>query len=78
MRFPPDPHPQSSAFSLARQLSLMQEIIKEATEKRDPVASRIRQLKLESNHIVMLLTDPYAHLGKLHIPSSSDLDWEQV
>jgi hypothetical protein len=58
----------------------MQEIIKEATEKGDPVASRIRQLKLESNHIVMLLTDPYAHLGKfqLHIPSSQDLDWKQA
>ena len=42
----------------------IKEIIKEATEKRDPVASRIKQLKFSVNHIVMLLTDPYAHLDQ--------------
>ena len=42
-----------------------QEIIKEATENGDPVASRIKQLKFEVNSIVLLLTDPYKHLGKL-------------
>ena len=42
----------------------IKEIIKEATEKGDPVASRIKQLKFDVNHIVMLLTDPYAHLDQ--------------
>ena len=42
----------------------IKEIIKEATEKKDPVASRIKQIKLEVNHINMLLTDPYAHLNQ--------------
>ena len=41
-----------------------QEIIKEATENGDPVASRIKQLKFEVNSIILLLTDPYKHLGK--------------
>ena len=42
----------------------IKEIIKEATDKGDPVASRIKQLKFDVNHIVMLLTDPYAHLDQ--------------
>lgn len=42
----------------------IKEIIKEATEKGDPVASKIKQLKFDVNHIVMLLTDPYAHLDQ--------------
>merc|ERR1711962_738498 len=42
----------------------IKEIIKEATENRDPVASRIKQIKLETNHIVMRLVDPYAHLDE--------------
>ena len=42
----------------------IREIIKEATENKDPVASRIKQVKLESNHIVMLLSDPYSHLDQ--------------
>merc|ERR1719445_2406438 len=42
----------------------IKEIIKEATEKGDPVASRIKQLKFDVNHIIMLLTDPYAHLDQ--------------
>jgi len=40
----------------------IKEIIKEATGNGDPVASRIKQIKLETNHIVMQLEDPYAHL----------------
>jgi len=40
----------------------IKEIIKEATENGDPVASRIKQLKFEVNSIVLLLTDPYRHL----------------
>ena len=43
----------------------IKEIIKEATEKGDPVASRIKQLKFEVNHIVMLLSDPYHHKQRL-------------
>ena len=42
----------------------IKEIIKEATDKGDPVASRIKQLKFDVNHIIMLLTDPYAHLDQ--------------
>jgi len=42
----------------------IKEIIKEATDNGDPVASRIKQIKLEVNHIVMQLTDPYAHLNQ--------------
>merc|ERR1719354_228961 len=37
----------------------IKEIIKEATENGDPVASRIKQLKFEVNHVILLLTDPY-------------------
>lgn len=42
----------------------IKEIIKEATDNGDPVASRIKQIKLEVNHIVMQLKDPYAHLNQ--------------
>ncbi|KAJ9582431.1 hypothetical protein L9F63_003229 [Diploptera punctata] len=35
-------------------------LIKEAQAKGDPVASSIKGLKLEINHITMLLADPYA------------------
>lgn len=42
----------------------IKEIIKEATDNGDPVASRIKQIKLEVNHIVMQLIDPFAHLNQ--------------
>jgi len=42
----------------------IKEIIKEATEKGDPVAGRIKKLKLEMNHIMMMLADQYAHLDE--------------
>ena len=42
----------------------IKEIIKEATENRDPVASRIKEVKFDVNHIVMLLSDPYQHLNQ--------------
>jgi len=42
----------------------IKEIIKEATDKGDPVASRVKHLKLEINHIVMHLHDPYSHLDE--------------
>lgn len=35
------------------------ELIKEATENGDPVASKIKNLKFETNHFSMLLSDPY-------------------
>lgn len=52
----------------------IKEIIKEATENKDPVASRIKQLKLEVNHIVMQLSDPYAHLNESDSDEDSDED----
>merc|ERR1719348_126923 len=45
----------------------IKEIIKEATDKGDPVASRIKQLKFDVNHITMLLADPYAHLDQEYV-----------
>ena len=35
------------------------ELVKEAAENGDPVATRIKKLKLETNHFSILLTDPY-------------------
>jgi len=52
------------------------EIIKEATSNGDPVASRIKQIKLEVNHIVMQLSDPYEHLNREY--ESSDSDSENI
>jgi len=52
----------------------IKEIIKEATENGDPVASRIKQIKLEVNHIVMQLSDPYAHLNQDYEDSDEELD----
>lgn len=34
-------------------------LIKEAAANGDPVANHIKQLKLETNHISLLLFDPY-------------------
>ena len=62
--FLPPPIPFKNISKTKTILTPFQEIIKEATEMGDPVAGRIKQLKLEINHIVMLLQDPYAHLGK--------------
>jgi len=50
----------------------IKEIIKEATENGDPVASRIKQIKLEVNHIVMQLSDPYAHLNEDYEDDTDD------
>ena len=55
----------------------IKEIIKEATENRDPVASRIKQLKFDVNHIVMLLTDPYEHLNKDYYEDSDGDEKEE-
>lgn len=38
----------------------IQALVKGAQTNRDPVASTIKQLKLETNHITLLLSDPYA------------------
>lgn len=35
-------------------------MLKSAAEKGDPIAQRIKQLKLETNHISLFLTDPFA------------------
>lgn len=47
--------------ALANQMSWqdIQTLLKEAQAKGDPVASAIKHLKLESNHITLLLNDPY-------------------
>ncbi|EDV93885.1 nuclear export mediator factor NEMF homolog [Drosophila grimshawi] len=47
--------------AIASQLSWpdIQELVKEAQTNGDVVASSIKQLKLEINHISLLLTDPY-------------------
>ncbi|KAF7397649.1 hypothetical protein HZH68_008871 [Vespula germanica] len=37
----------------------IQILLKEAQAKGDPIASAIKQLKLETNHIALLLRDPY-------------------
>ncbi|XP_025157417.1 nuclear export mediator factor NEMF homolog isoform X2 [Harpegnathos saltator] len=47
--------------ALANQMSWpdIQVLLKEAQARSDPVASAIKQLKLETNHISLLLHDPY-------------------
>lgn len=47
--------------ALATQVSWpdIQILLKEAQARGDPVASAIKQLKLETNHITLLLKDPY-------------------
>ncbi|XP_066993709.2 ribosome quality control complex subunit NEMF homolog [Anabrus simplex] len=48
--------------ALANQVSWpdIQNIVKEAQARGDPIASCIKNLKLEVNHISLLLSDPYA------------------
>ncbi|XP_053658070.1 ribosome quality control complex subunit NEMF homolog [Anopheles marshallii] len=52
--------------ALAAQMSWtdIQDLVKAAQANKDPVASCIRQLKLEINHISLYLTDPYASLDE--------------
>lgn len=59
--------------ALANQLSWtdIQALVKSAQANNDQVASCIRQLKLETNHISLYLTDPYAILDE---ESSEDED----
>lgn len=49
---------------LARQLSWLdiKDLIKERQDQKDPVASYIRQMKLETNQITLRLSDPFANL----------------
>lgn len=49
---------------LAKQYSWIdiKDLIKQRQEQKDPIASTIRQLKLETNHITMRLSDPFANL----------------
>lgn len=37
----------------------IQQLVKEAQARGDPIASNIKQLKLEMNHITLYLSDPY-------------------
>lgn len=37
----------------------IQLLVKTAQDNNDPVASAIKQLKLKTNHITLLLNDPY-------------------
>jgi predicted ribosome quality control (RQC) complex YloA/Tae2 family protein len=48
--------------ALATQISWpdLADLIKEAASQGDEIAQRIRELKLETNHISLYLTDPYA------------------
>ncbi|KAK4883945.1 hypothetical protein RN001_000216 [Aquatica leii] len=48
--------------ALANQMSWsdIDNLVKDATAKGDPVAKHIKQLKLDTNHISMYLTDPFA------------------
>ncbi|KAB0803533.1 hypothetical protein PPYR_00503 [Photinus pyralis] len=47
--------------ALASQISWMdiENLVKDATAKGDPVAKHIKHLKLDTNHISLYLTDPY-------------------
>lgn len=36
-------------------------LVKTAKDNNDPIASSIKQLKLNTNHITLLLKDPYDH-----------------
>lgn len=58
--------------ALANQLSWqeIQDLVDEAKERDDPVALMIKTLKLDTNHVVFRLTDPFYHY------SSSDDDDE--
>lgn len=51
--------------ALANQMSWpdIQGLLKEAQARGDPVASAIKQLKLESNHVSLFLSDPYENDG---------------
>ncbi|XP_049878104.1 ribosome quality control complex subunit NEMF homolog isoform X2 [Pectinophora gossypiella] len=48
--------------AIANQMSWddITELVKAAQDNNDPIASCIKQLKLNTNHITLLLTDPYA------------------
>lgn len=50
-------------LALANQLPWpnISEMVNEATERGDPVASAIKELKLNTNQITLLLSDPYAN-----------------
>lgn len=51
---------------LAKQLSWLdiKDLIKQRQDQKDPIASSIRQLKLETNRITMRLSDPFSNLDE--------------
>ncbi|XP_041767481.1 nuclear export mediator factor NEMF homolog [Anopheles merus] len=65
--------------ALAAQMSWtdIQDLVKAAQANKDPVASCIRQLKLEINHISLYLTDPYASLDEQASDEEEEEDSER-
>uniref|UniRef100_A0A2M4BBL0 Putative rna-binding protein n=1 Tax=Anopheles marajoara TaxID=58244 RepID=A0A2M4BBL0_9DIPT len=65
--------------ALAAQMSWtdIQDLVKAAQANKDPVASCIRQLKLEINHISLYLSDPYAFLDENESDNEEDSDREE-
>ncbi|XP_059675361.1 ribosome quality control complex subunit NEMF isoform X1 [Gavia stellata] len=53
-------------------------IVKEAQAQGDPVASAIKELKLQTNHITMLLRNPYVLSEEEEEEDAADLDKEET
>ncbi|XP_060516930.1 ribosome quality control complex subunit NEMF homolog [Cylas formicarius] len=61
---------------LANQLSWedIEDVVKDASAKGDPIAGSIRNLKLEMNHISLFLDDPYAEFPSSDVSDSEAND----
>lgn len=64
--------------AIANQMSWedIKEFVKNAQAAGDVVANSIKQLKLETNHVALYLTDPYASFDKSGDESESEKDGE--
>ncbi|XP_017776836.1 PREDICTED: nuclear export mediator factor NEMF homolog [Nicrophorus vespilloides] len=62
--------------ALANQMAWadIETLVKEAAAQGDPVAKQIKQLKLNTNHISLLLADPYPEENTEPIPLVIDID----
>lgn len=49
------------------------ELVKDAAVKKDPIAQHIKQLKLETNQISLLLSDPYVESDENNSDDSAHL-----
>lgn len=49
-------------------------LVKTAQDKQDPIASAIKNLKLNTNHITLLLKDPYEDNEERMQPMMVDID----